>query len=448
MRISDDKLNFLKLLSLYLPLVVITVIIHNHLIDTPHLARRIALHNLVISGTAPAPVQYRILTYYLAELFIKCGLSFKLSYLFLRFIFTLSSALLLHLFLSRWWLKTATCIIGVLFFFSVIPLTYLNYYMQPADMSNLSFFIIGYILIYKRKDSLFAVLLFISMFNRETPVLLSLIWLFYRYDELPLKTLVAKFVLFMLISTVVYLSLRVVYGVKQYYSFSSYFWYNTKHINSYIYAVLFFGYPLFYLVSIWKNTKIPKFLKRALLFIPFFVIVHWSMSIVAEPRIWLPLFPLIIACGLISVFGTAMQVVQKYPLEPSAFLIKNKNLIYVIMLVFFAAAVSGINYYYEKIHLGKLSPKELSEFYIGEGCLCLNQGNIKDAEERFLKAEKINSNNPNLDFLLGRFYYKVKFDREKSLKYLNRFMLNNQQSGTDNRQIAEAKEIIRLMKEK
>ncbi|MBI5574006.1 MAG: tetratricopeptide repeat protein [Elusimicrobia bacterium] len=440
---SDENkagLNFVKLVGLYLPLVIITVIIHNYLIDTPHLDRRIALHNLVTSGNAPAPVQYRILTYYLAELFIKCGLSFKLSYLFLRFLFTLSGALLLHLFLSKW-LKTVICIIGVLFFFSAVPLTYLNYYMQPADMPNLSFFLIGYILIEKRKDSLFAVLLFISMLNRETPVLLPLIWLFYRYDELPIKALVTKFVLFIAISTGAYLMLRVIYTVKQYYSFSSYFWYNTKHINSYIYAFLFFGYPLIYLASVWKNTKIPKFLKRALLFVPFFVIVHWTMSIVAEVRLWLPIFPLVIACGLISIFGTDAGEPH---FKDVTFFTKNKNLIYGILLVSFSAAVSVTNYYYEKIYLSKLSPVEISEFYIAEGCICLNQGNIEDAEERFLKAEKLNPANPHLNFLLGRFYYKVKPEREKSLRYLNSFV----KSGTDSRQIYEAKKLIRLLQEK
>lgn len=439
---NKTRLNFVKLVSFYLPLVIITVIIHNYLIDTPHLDRRIALHNLVISGTAPAPVQYRIFTYYLAELFIKCGLSFKLSYLFLRFLFTLSSALLLHLFLSKW-LKNEICLIGVLFFFSVIPLTYLNYYMQPSDMSNLSFFLIGYILIEKRKDSLLAVLIFISMLNRETPVLLPLIWLFYRYDELPIKTLAAKFVLFTAISIGVYLLLRVIYGVEPYYSFSSYFWYNTKHINSYIYTLLFFGYPLIYSASVWKNIKIPKFLKRALLFTPFFVIVHWTMSIVAEPRLWLPIFPLITAGGLISFFGTE-EVYYKSHYDEVAPIIKNKNLIYVIMVVAFTFAVAGINYYYEKIHLSKLSPVEISEFYIAEGCICLNQGNINDAEERFLKAEKVNPDNSHLNFLLGRFYYKIKPDREKSLKYLNHFV----KSGTDNKQIYEAKELLRLMQKK
>lgn len=431
---------FLKILALYLPVVVISIIIHNKLVDTPFLDERAALHEQVIAGNAPAPIQYRVFIHYLAEALTRTGMSVKTAYLLLRGLFTLLSALLLHYFLKKWF-ETKVCIIGVLLFLGAVPVTYLNYYMQPMDMPNLAFFIAGYMLIEKRKDLWFGILLFFAMFNRETIVFLPVAWLLYRYDELKIRPLFLRFASFGAVSLGAYIALRFIFGIMQHYSFASYLLFNLKHVRTYIYALLFFGYPLFHIAAGWGGR--PKFIRRAVLFMPFLIFPYWIFGIMEEPRLWLPAFPVVIASGLASIFGMKSGMEQDDDSGPlSSVLTGYGKYLYAALLACFIACVMGYNYYYNRLHVKNLTPAERAEIYMKEGCFCLGEGYIKDAEERFLKAESLDPDNPGIVLLLGEFYCRSKPDREKALKYLQHY----REIGTDKDELNNAEGLIRRLK--
>ncbi|MEW6040113.1 MAG: hypothetical protein AB1633_01150, partial [Elusimicrobiota bacterium] len=287
------------LLVLYLTLSIITVFIHNIIVDRPFHKNRVELHRQVIANQAPSPIQYRIFVYYIAEGLIRLGLKFEEAYWLIRVVFVFLSALLFHLFMKKWFEDTL-CLCGTLFMFAVLPLTYWGYYMQPTDSVNLFFFIIAYWLIREKKDLLLSPLLFAATFNREAPVILPLVFLFYRYDELPLKELLIKFFVYCFSAGIVYFGLPKIFGIHDAYEEVFVLWRNLRNYRAFLYPALLFSVFLF---LPWKEFAArPKFLRRAALLIPFFLLMHYLITLPMETRLFLPLFPIVIPLGLMTLF--------------------------------------------------------------------------------------------------------------------------------------------------
>lgn len=300
MEIKKLKSNLLTWIFVYYCMVMINVIVYYNLIDFPKLIIRKGIHKSIIDGTACTPHQYRILVPYLAEFLQRMGIYFKESYVIIRAMADLLGAILFHIYLKKWF-TTKVCVIGVLFYLGILPLVYPRSYFQSIDSLNFLFFLIGYILIRERKDIFLFPLLFISMFNRETSIILILVYLFFRFDELNIKQLGINVFLLFIISMGTYFGIRSFYETSKPYSDFFYFFSNLKSPLSYIYTILLFNIFLFYAWYDFGNK--PKFLRRSSLMIPFFLIIHWMISIVQEIRLFLPLIPIVIPLGLISMFG-------------------------------------------------------------------------------------------------------------------------------------------------
>ncbi len=285
---------------MYYCVVMVNVIVYYNIIDFPKFLVRRGLHKTIIDGVAAIPHQYRIMVPYLAEFLRVLGLPFKESYVMIRATVDLLGAIIFHLYLRKWF-TTKVCIIGVLLYLATIPLVYTRSYFQSIDSLNFLFFLIGYILIRERKDVFLFPLLFLAMFNRETPIMLILVYLFYRYDELSIKKLGLNLVLLFTISMGVYCGIRQFYEMNETYCPFFYFLLNLKSSLSYVYIILFFNIFLFFAWFDLKNK--PKFLRRSSLMVPFFTIIHFTISIVLETRLFMPLIPIIVPLGLISFFG-------------------------------------------------------------------------------------------------------------------------------------------------
>lgn len=293
-----------EIFSLYFFLAAIVTLLHINLVDQFFYSDQKKWHNLIINGDGYYPDQYRILTYYIAQLLISCKIPFHIAYVSLRFLFTFLGACLLHIYLGKWFdLKEST--IGCLYFFIVLPVTFIGYEMQPTDPLNFIFFLLGYTFIRDEKNILLAVLIFISMLNRETTLMLIPVFFFYtlgRFDFLKvLKTL------FYLTATAfsAYLVLRYIYGLREPYVTASYLEIlkdNVTNVWSYINLLLFFNVGW---VLAFKNLRAkPLFLKRSLLMVPIFFILHLLVGRILEIRLFLPLLPIFIPLVLFSIFNT------------------------------------------------------------------------------------------------------------------------------------------------
>lgn len=384
-------------------------IVHLYKVDLPHHNHILELHQKVINNFGPAPIQYRILSYYLAEFLRKVGVAFDYTYFIIRFAFTFLAILALHFFWIKW-LKPTLCSIGVLFLLAIMSFTYMNYYHQPTDPLNLLFFIISFWLIRERKDYLLVPILFISIFNRETTILIPLVYFFYRYDELPLKKLFLRFGFISLSVLIPYIGLKFIYGVKQYYCEAVMFYINFHDWRSFYYPLIL--YSIFWFFAFVKIKQKPKFIKRSLLILPFFLLVHYWIAIAIEVRLFLPLAPLIIASALLN-FETIEK--EKFIPHLSNFIVKFFKPIYLMIFLFFLLINRELVKKTEAYQLKDVRNMNKFQEFLNKAKYFLQNNQKEDAEKNLAWAEHYGENLSDAQYELGVFYafYLKKFSKAK-----------------------------------
>jgi len=203
----------------------------------------------------------------------------------------------------------------------------------------------------------------VSMLNRETPVLLPLVWLLFRWDELPLKQLLVRFSLLLAAAFAVYGGLRAVFGHHESYSGFYYLKFNLTAFNTYLYFVLLMGPFLIFAFREWKHK--PKFMRRLLLFFPFFIIFHMTIPIFQEARLMLPLFPIIIPAGICWFYRPEEKDVCAF--VPNPILKKLCLPVYALFIIVFMFQIWIFLQYVEKNHVGAWRKKEVAEKYYASG---------------------------------------------------------------------------------
>lgn len=333
-------------IAIYLTLSAASAINHDYLRDRVGLELREGIHTTLLAGEAKAPSQYRMLIPVLGAGLQRLGFSFHASIVALRFGFNLLCCVLLHVFLRRWY-RDEICLVGVLVLFSMLPLTYIIYQVAFTDPANLAFTIGALILISQRRDFWLAPLIAISMLNRETMLLIPLVWLLYRWDELPPLRCMAQFAAYCAIAFAVYFSLRFHFGPIAHAGAEFFaergltpFMHNLTIWPGYWFAVVMFGVPLS--LALRNFSSQPKFMRRGLLFCPFFVIFHLFVAVFLEPRLLLPIFPLVLAPALASFVGPRIEPVP--PHRTVQWLTRSPRIAYFSLLAVFVAATHVVGY--------------------------------------------------------------------------------------------------------
>ncbi len=262
-------------------------------------------HDQAIRGTVRPPLRYRPLSFWMTEVACRAfGSPYLYTDLYLRMLFLFLSALALHGYLRRW-LDLPTTVLGVVVLFALMPAVYWRGYHKLYDFTNLLVFITGYWLIRGRRDRWLVPLLVVGMLNRETTVMLVVVYFFVRWGELPWKTLLVRTALLGALCMGIYMGLRLAYEYGSWYR-----WYelleNPFDPQTYLYPLLFFN--AFWVLAFlgWKGK--PRFLRRAMLMVPFFFAIHFVVGYVREVRLFLPLLPLFIPLGLLSLRGSLAGV--------------------------------------------------------------------------------------------------------------------------------------------
>ena len=275
----------------------------NFMISEPQSETRIQIHHKVIDGTAPKPVQYRIMTYYLVEGAQRItGISIWRLDLILRFIFTSLSLIFMFKYMRRWF-DFAASAIGSLIILAILPVTYIDYIHQPHDIPNLFFTILALGLIRDKKEAWLLLLIPLAMLNRESFIFVLTAWFFYNYDRLSIKLLITEFTLFSLIGLVIYLALPHYYGARENYVETIQLSHNLRpeFILKWFKRLVAFIGPMLVGTCIGFKVK-PLFLRRSLGFVIIFMAANFVVGMYQETRLFLPILPVMIPLGLSAIF--------------------------------------------------------------------------------------------------------------------------------------------------
>jgi hypothetical protein len=300
----DTLLNRWIIYAVFIAAAYISVTFaYNQMIAEPLADSWISIHQKVINQTAPKPIQYRILTYYLVEgLHRITHVSLWRMDLIVRFIFTTLSMIYLFKYLRRWFDLSASSI-GVLIIAAILPVTYMDYIHQPHDIPNLLFTILALMYIRDKKEAWLILLIPIAMLNRESFVMVLWVWFFYNFNRLPFKTLIPEFILFSCIGIAIYLALPYYFGPRE--SYVEIFQLKTnlsaEMIPKWLLRLIAFAGPLTLAGFIRFKSK-PLFLRRSLPFVAIYMITNFLFGMYNETRLFLPILPVIIPLGLATIF--------------------------------------------------------------------------------------------------------------------------------------------------
>ncbi len=272
---------------------------HYYRIDVPYQAKREFYHRQIYAGDALAPVQYRILpvliTAGLRQMF---SVPIIMGYWGQRLFFSFLAILGLHYYLRKWF-PIIWAAFGVVTVIALMPFTYLWYGIQPADPIVFFCYVAGLILIREKRDNWLLLLLLIGMTAKETVGLLALAYFFARFELRWNWRFVVYCFLYAAIILGVYFGLRVYYGARPNYvqliTWNKNFADLPATMRTLTILPLFFSS---YLLGFFYLKAVPTFLKRVLIVVPIYVLIHLFLGLMREARLFLPLTPFIIPIGL------------------------------------------------------------------------------------------------------------------------------------------------------
>jgi len=272
--------------------------IHLVMVDRPAEEKGVisGWHNLVLAGDAPSPNQYRPGAYLLAEWMKNAFFGDIYSaYFYERLFFTFTTGLFSFLFFRRFlpfgWSLAALC-----WFYAILPQTYIGYGHQPADPINATFYGLAYLAVASGAPLWVIPITGIGTFFRETSILLPLFSLIITFDKRPLWHSLVRFAVGILAGLVVYGLMRYYYGPAEHPdpwimvggNLKELFW-----LRFFLPATLVPG-----ALAIWCWKGLGPYLRRSLIFVLIFLIIHFIFARFGETRLLLPILPLLICSAL------------------------------------------------------------------------------------------------------------------------------------------------------
>src|SRR5262249_54844077 len=154
----------------------------------------------------------------------------------------------------------------------------------------------------------------------------------YRWDELPAAQVITRFIGFCVEALAVYFGLRFALGEHVAYAEFNDFHLNLVSFNSYFYFfILFAAITPPALAGFWSK---PKFLRLSSFFFLFFFLFYFFFPFFQGPRLFLLLFPLMIALALASWLAPSPAVFETEN-KSGGVVLKNPKLWYVALFILF-----------------------------------------------------------------------------------------------------------------
>lgn len=266
----------------------------------------------VVQGTADAPERYRVLVpFQVHGLAAVTGWSMAAAWHLSRFLWILAAYLVFFAYL-RTWFRANVALVGTAIVAATLPLTFTNSWAHPDHMAELALFTAGCWAIARNADWWFLALLVVSSLNRETTVFLVCVYAAVSWNR-PHGWL--KTAGFAGVWGVIYVGLRVVRGfavydlwqVRRNVAFLQLLPPNyDPYYRAYAYFVIVLFAPLLLLGLRGLRDK-PIFVRRALLVVPLFALVCFTISSIIETRIFTPLYPIVMPAVMFSLAPADIQ---------------------------------------------------------------------------------------------------------------------------------------------
>ncbi len=284
------------LVTLCLALSAILSMIHFFIVDMPQENARYKVHQAVINSEAPAPLQYRALPFFFAEVLHKLlNLSLTRVYFVLRLLFTFLSLYALYQLLG-YFFEPEYCYIGVLYTAAVIPITYFGYTMAPGDIMALWVIIQGLNFIMENRYVNLGQLIVLGVLMRETVLVLVPIYFLVNFGKKSNSQVIIDTLLYGIIGISTFIGVRLLYGSRElYYKFFT-LWENLTHPGTYLFLFLFFNIMLFLPFFGFKHQ--PGVLRRLFIVVIPFFLINLCFGLVRETRLMLPLLPILVPMSI------------------------------------------------------------------------------------------------------------------------------------------------------
>lgn len=267
----------------------------------------------VVANTEGAPGRYRVLAPFAHEALVKLTGATPMNVWYATRLFWIFAAFVaMHAYLRTWFTEQAA-FAGVALTAATLPLTFTNSWPHPDHIPELALFTLGAFAVARGRDLLFAIVLALAAFNRETSVFLVLL---YAVAGPITRARAVRGVVFGLEWFTIYAGLRAVRGMQHYE-----YWQAPRNLadlmvplpaDSYdpyyrLYAyfgLVLFG-PMVYL-AVTGTRGAPLFIRRALIVAPCVFLIGFLFSNIIEVRIFTPVYPLVLP-GVMFAIGASQH---------------------------------------------------------------------------------------------------------------------------------------------
>ncbi|MEM6632753.1 MAG: hypothetical protein AAF694_23985 [Bacteroidota bacterium] len=280
------------------------------------LTEQIERHEKVINHRAGSPWQYRVLSAWLVELSLPSPEIEHYSDKVLRTFFSLRIAQNSLIFLLAFLYFRQ---LGISDFWSFVGLGILgwtlSYSLYDSDLSlntyfDVIFFLLGVLAFLKGHDWSIPLIMIFASLNRETCILLPFLYLGYKQLGIPLTQLKPEPQTWIVFGSSVSIFLLTFIGLRVYFPSQAIikpygfypglelFYFNLIHFRSYY--NLFASFSIFPFLSLFNYSKWDNMLKAFFwILIPLWITVHLFGGIIAETRLFLVPFVLVIVPGVL-----------------------------------------------------------------------------------------------------------------------------------------------------
>lgn len=282
-------------------------------------SRSVELHSQILNNEAYSPYQYRILVPNLLNLFIvpiSSMVSYNLAFKVISIIYFFSCITIylsiLYSFLSKFF-DNFQSLFGIMIIGITIPLALRDHYYQPWTILEALFILISMILIEKDKFVSLILILILATLNRETAVLIPLLYFFIKVFSFSITNKefnieyknLSKFLGLIFVWLVIFFGLRMLLPSNtDNITLASVWEFNTSKyglFKAFINISMFLGFLWIYLISGFKQS--PDFIKKSSLIIPIYLLAVLLFGMWYEVRLLIILYPLFIPIILSRIFN-------------------------------------------------------------------------------------------------------------------------------------------------
>ncbi len=258
----------------------------------------------LITHSAQTPSQYRILVVWIIRCFYFLT-PIKNIYIWeqiVKLVFLFAAMVALRKWLSLF-VKPSLATVGPFLLAIIFPFSFIVRY--PNDFPQIFFFTILLYLLYKKKWAFYYPLFAIATFNKETTIMLILIFLLTQAKQITRRELLCHVFaqLIIWIQVKLFLYLFFYSNIAAQYQFQLYK--NIAHLmfkrGPGLVLQILSAFGFFWIIVFHKFKQLPMFIRRSSLTLIPYALIMLCVGMINETRIWYEYIPIILAIVLINV---------------------------------------------------------------------------------------------------------------------------------------------------